>query len=1168
LWDVATAQAIRRIETDVPINSLSISVDGKYILVGSDEVATLWDAASGSVIRTHKDLAGPVALSPTGPFALAGGRDGRLVLFNIETGEMRYTLIKPRKGALLGVCCISFTADGQRAVSASLNGDLQLWDINSGRLLYSYKMEIAIAAVALSPDGKFALLGGNDHPGRRGAITAGNANSLKLFDLNKGEIVREFVGHTYLIRSIAFTPDGRYALSGSEGEPSLILWEISTGKPIRFFESASHIQALAILPDGSSALTVGSNPVLQLWDLRTGALSKAFGKSLEGNSGVLRASVAHGRYLVAAGPRKTIKLWDLRTGFTFKASTNNAGQVATLVGARKLPIIASGSEEEGLKIWKVPELVAVKTLRTNDDYVTSAALSPDGTLAAVGNEDGTLNIWDVTAAKLLNTFKRTNRVRDSGAPESALTNYVSSVAFSANGRFVLTGYQDGRIGIFHASTAKRERFLRGHDRSILCVAVSPDQRFILSGDKEEMILWDFASGREMRRIDRSTGISCPSVFLNDGLHVISAKRSWDVNARKGATLRIWNFKNGAVKVMLGDGGYGESSEISSLEISPDDTFAFSRHQDGAIRIWNLKARALLVTLDTGESANDWLVIDPSGRFDSGALDDGAPFSWVASDDAFRPLPPEIFMRDYFEPRLLPRLLACHEAEMTRPGACEKEFKPVRPLASLNRSQPEVRIVSVVPEAGAADEVAVTVEVRGVERSYGTAGQPKTWQSGAYDLRLFRDGQLVRQAPDVKEPEPLGILEPEADVARWREIYRLVDRVGFKQLTFRHIRLSAREKGSAIEFSAYAFNVDRVKSATARTTYTVPQSLPPRDRRAYVVAVGVSAYEDPAWDLRYADDDARRLVQVLEPRLKATGQYKEVVPILLLADWVERDGVRTVTAATATKQNVKAVLDILAGRDVPEDVRDALPNGARLHRAEPDDLVLIAYSSHGYADRAGNFYLFPYDIGSNTGKVVSAEILKRAISSAELSVWLRDLDAGELIMVVDACHSAASVESPEFKPGPMGARGLGQLAYDKGMRILASTRADDVAWESAQTQQGLLSYALVRDGLEEGKADFRPADGRIGVQEWLEYALQRVPQLYMEAMGSSVQNGATKETLPDSTADSRRKNARLVIFDSATRSSRYITRPGAPAPTQQPAFFNYKRGEDTTLVMGR
>ena len=55
--------------------------------------------------------------------------------------------------------------------------------------------------------------------------------------------------------------------------------------------------------------------------------------------------------------------------------------------------------------------------------------------------------------------------------------------------------------------------------------------------------------------------------------------------------------------------------------------------------------------------------------------------------------------------------------------------------------------------------------------------------------------------------------------------------------------------------------------------------------------------------------------------------------------------------------------------------------------------------------------------------------------------LRDVDAGDLVLIVDACHSAAAIEGTDFKPGPMGSRGLGQLSYDKGMRILTATQAD-------------------------------------------------------------------------------------------------------------------------------
>ena len=75
---------------------------------------------------------------------------------------------------------------------------------------------------------------------------------------------------------------------------------------------------------------------------------------------------------------------------------------------------------------------------------------------------------------------------------------------------------------------------------------------------------------------------------------------------------------------------------------------------------------------------------------------------------------------------------------------------------------------------------------------------------------------------------------------------------------------------------------------------------------------------------------------------------------------------------------------------------------------------------------------------------------------------------------------------------MGSRGLGQLSYDKGMRILTASQADNVALESALIRQGLLTYALTHDGLEAAQADFKPKDQAILLAEWLQYAEQRVP----------------------------------------------------------------------------
>jgi hypothetical protein len=75
-----------------------------------------------------------------------------------------------------------------------------------------------------------------------------------------------------------------------------------------------------------------------------------------------------------------------------------------------------------------------------------------------------------------------------------------------------------------------------------------------------------------------------------------------------------------------------------------------------------------------------------------------------------------------------------------------------------------------------------------------------------------------------------------------------------------VKLSRSADRKEVEFSAYAFNVERVKSATDRKTFSVLTSVKPVKGRAYLITVGVNAYENPAWDLRFAANDARQLAR--------------------------------------------------------------------------------------------------------------------------------------------------------------------------------------------------------------------------------------------------------------------------------------------------------------------
>jgi hypothetical protein len=491
------------------------------------------------------------------------------------------------------------------------------------------------------------------------------------------------------------------------------------------------------------------------------------------------------------------------------------------------------------------------------------------------------------------------------------------------------------------------------------------------------------------------------------------------------------------------------------------------------------------------------------------------------------------------------------------------------------------------------------------------------RSGVYDVRLFRNGQLVgySTSPEklVELAQQKGTQKFTEELTTWQQANRITldASTGKALLTFDNVKVPHRAEKSRVIFSAYAFNEDRVKSLTDRFFYDLPAAAQPRKGRAYIISVGVSAFENPTFNLEFADNDARAMRTVIEKDLLAAGQFSEVIPITLTSDYQRQGEKLLVTEKLATKANFEKVLTRLSNRNqlatetrakpavaatpapattktaprgrrplprtnpappaptqrseavAPQTVADSgIPNFDKLRPATPDDLVLILFSSHGYADRAGNFYLIPYDTGAGTEKVFTETVRQHSISTDDLSSWLRDVDAGELVMIVDACHSTAAIEGKDFKPGPMGSRGLGQLSYDKGMRILTATQADNVALENKSIAQGLLSYSLTRDGLESQHADFKPQDKKITLLEWLEYGEDRVPRLNEEIIGGQISANSTAGDKPRLilTANSR------GLQDTGPAPS---ATPNAPAKTtklQQPALFDFARqGGDTVLV---
>jgi len=347
-------------------------------------------------------------------------------------------------------------------------------------------------------------------------------------------------------------------------------------------------------------------------------------------------------------------------------------------------------------------------------------------------------------------------------------------------------------------------------------------------------------------------------------------------------------------------------------------------------------------------------------------------------------------------------------------------------------------------------------VRAVSRT-----DEKNQASGLQDLRLFRDGQMVGSGFVDVSAECAG-----TDVKPGRRTGGYVEgALKGCDFTFHDVMLKSGAK--KVTFTAYAFNSERIKSATASLEYAPPAGAAASERRprAYLLQIGVNHAAAPGCDLQYADNDAEKLGAALKAALEAQGM--EVDPVVL-------ESPTGGDAQGAAKGQIRAAIAAIAAK------------------ATPDDAFFLSFSGHGYASSDGQYYMIPSDIAGSCLHVDKA-LLASAISADELAEWLRPVDAGEMAFVLDACHSAESVEAGEFKPGPMGSRGLGQLAYDKRIRILVASQAREVAVEYDKLQQGLLSYVLTQDGLRRGEADWKPVDHQITVGEWLSYAANAVPK---------------------------------------------------------------------------
>ncbi len=760
---------------------------------------------------------------------------------------------------------------------------------------------------------------------------------------------------------------------------------------------------------------------------------------------------------------------------TFSGFGQQAWKIAFSPDGRRL---AAGTSDTTIRL---KDVVSGRDLgmiadHGRSDSLSAIAFSADGHTLASTNDDYTVRLWDI---KSLRPYCERFPCNESLRELEGHTDHIYSIAFSPDGSTLASGSSDNTVKIWNVRSGKEFKTLRGHEGTVGAVGFSPDGRILATGANDFKIkLWDTLSGNELRTLIGHTGRITDLCFSADGHTIASASAD--------RTIKLWDVVAGhEIRQFI-----GHRDTVYAVAFSPDGRMLASGSEDSTVRLWDPSTGTLLCSLFALDDGS-WIVADPNGRFDTNSADEIRGVSWVFPDEPLHALAPEIFMRDYYQPRLVQKLFR------------GEKLAPLRAVAELNRSQPRVEVLKAEPE-NEDGFASVTVRVSETQSATQKDGSGQLIRSGAFDLRLFRDGRLVAQWPDIDESERQSMPAAESAIASWRRLHRIDLNAGEFTHTFSHIRLP--HAASTTRFTAYAFNSDRVKSSTSaaldlKRQGATEHKLP--SGRAYIITAGVNANES-RWNLELAVSSAHQMGALLAAKLKK--DYGQIVNISLDSDLAEDSQQPKLTKAR--KANFKAVLDLLAGRPVPPSLRTEFDPEHQIEAAEPNDAVLLYIASHGYADLDGNFFVIPYDTGSNWG--VTAEVLnhcpiaaslstdcaearnflEHSISSAELASWWQGVDAGEMLMILDSCHAGA-VSGKKFRPAPLGDPGFGQLSYDKGMRVLCAAQPAQSArgqWIGGGEGRTLLAEAFLR---------ISRTNSDQSLSEWLKSAQRQTPLVLKE-----------------------------------------------------------------------
>lgn len=267
-------------------------------------------------------------------------------------------------------------------------------------------------------------------------LASSSGTTIKLWDLQTGQLSRALTGHLDIIPALAVSPNGKRLVSGS-ADKSLKLWDLPSGHRVgSLTRHTDTVLAVAIAPDGRTLASSSFYDPIVLWDLDTGQeRDRLYGHLSRVDALTFSPD---GKTLVSGSDDRHIKLWDLATGKA-RSLVGHSDRITSLAVSPDGKTLASGSWDGTIKLWSTSTRRLKRTL-TLESRVTAIAFAPDGKTLITGSDS--LQVWNVRTGKLVDTL--TQPVQEIEAI-SALPTTVPTAEFASANR-------DGNIQLWQFSS--------------------------------------------------------------------------------------------------------------------------------------------------------------------------------------------------------------------------------------------------------------------------------------------------------------------------------------------------------------------------------------------------------------------------------------------------------------------------------------------------------------------------------------------------------------------------------------------------------------------------------------------------------------------------------------------------------------------------------------------